>query len=94
MKRLIAMLLALALLLSFTAFAEEAGDDGDDSNPQPVDMMEDEELEEQEENLPAALLQYGDEGEGVLALQKHSRRILTWTRPAWPTCGRFPSCSP
>ena len=79
MKRLIAMLLALALLLSFTAFAEEAGDDGDDSNPQPVDMMEDEELEEQEENLPATLLQYGDEGEGVLALQTRLTDLKYYT---------------
>ena len=81
MKRLIAILLALSLLLAFAAFAEDAdtGDDGDDSNPQPVDMMEDEDLEEQEENLPGTLLQYGDEGEAVLALQTRLKDLKYYT---------------
>ena len=91
-RRLTAILLALALCLSFTAFAEKAGDgeeaeaipmeageDGDDSNPQPVDMMEDEDLEVQEENLPGTLLQYGDEGEAVLALQTRLADLKYYT---------------
>ena len=91
MKRLLTLLLALILLFSACAFAEmEDGgddsnpvpveaDDGDDSNPQPVDMMEDEELEVQEEILQGRVLQFGDEGDDVLALQTRLKDLKYYT---------------
>ena len=45
MKRLLAFLMAMLLVFSVCAFAETE-EEGDDSNPEPVDMMEEEELEE------------------------------------------------
>ncbi len=58
------------------AVEEEADDeDGDDSDPVPLDMMEDEELETEEEILQGRILQYGDEGEDVLALQTRLKEL-------------------
>lgn len=55
---------------------EEAEDeDGDDSNPVPVDMMEDEELEVEEQILQGRVLQYGDKGDDVLALQTRLKEL-------------------
>ena len=48
---------------------EEVEEDADDSNPIPVDMMEDEDLEVEEEINQGRILQYGDNGDDVLALQ-------------------------
>ena len=91
MKRLLTLLLALILLFSACAFAEMEddgddsnpvpveADDGDDSNPQPVDMMEDEELEVQEEILQGRVLQFGDEGDDVLALQTRLKDLKYYT---------------
>ena len=78
MKRVLSFLMILLLVFSACAFAEQNDSDtpeavpmeeGDDSNPVPVDMMEDEELENEEEILQGRILQYGDEGDDVLALQ-------------------------
>ena len=69
MKRLLSMLMAFLLLFSVCAFAEMEDDDGDDSNPVPMDMMEEEELEEDEEILEGRMLRAGDQGDDVLALQ-------------------------
>ena len=68
MKRVLSFLLILLLTFSFCAFAET--EEGDDSNPVPEVMMEEEELLiEEEENIPhGRSLQYGDEGDDVLAL--------------------------
>ena len=91
MKRLLTLLMALILLFSACAFAEleDEGDDsdpmpieaddGDDSNPQPVDMMEDEELEVQEEILQGRVLQFGDDGDDVLALQTRLKELKYYT---------------
>ena len=91
MKRLLTLLLALILLFSACAFAEMEddgddsnpvpveADDGDDSNPQPVDMMEDDELEVQEEILQGRVLQFGDEGDDVLALQTRLKDLKYYT---------------
>ena len=57
----------------------DAEDEGDDSNPVPVDMMEDEELETEEEILTARILQYGDDGEDVLALQTRLKELKYYT---------------
>ena len=67
MKRLLAFLMMLILAFSTCSFAET--DDGDDSNPVPVDMMEEEEMETEAEFPQGRVLQYGDEGDDVLALQ-------------------------
>ena len=67
MKRLLAFLMMLILVFSACSFAET--DDGDDSNPVPVDMMEEEEMETEAEFPQGRVLQYGDEGDDVLALQ-------------------------
>ena len=67
MKRLLAFLMMLILAFSACSFAET--DDGDDSNPVPVDMMEEEEMETEAEFPQGRVLQYGDEGDDVLALQ-------------------------
>ena len=92
MKRLIAFLLALVLLGGVFAFAEEEadGDDSnpvpidetaeeDDSNPIPVDMMEDEDLEVEEEINQGRILQYGDHGDDVLALQTRLKDLQYYT---------------
>ena len=92
MKRLIAFLLALVLLGGVLAFAEEEadGDDSnpvpidetaeeDDSNPIPVDMMEDEDLEVEEEINQGRILQYGDHGDDVLALQTRLKDLQYYT---------------
>ena len=44
-------------------------DNGDDSNPEPVDMMEEEELDADDEILQGQILRNGDQGDDVLALQ-------------------------
>ena len=77
MKRVLSFLLILLLTFSFCAFAET--EEGDDSNPVPVDMMEDEELEVQEEILQGRVLQYGDEGDDVLALQTRLKELKYYT---------------
>ena len=38
-------------------------DEGDDSNPEPVDMMEEEELDSGEQILQGRVLHYGDDGD-------------------------------
>ena len=77
MKRLLAFLMVLLTLSSVCAFAET--DEGDDSNPVPVDMMEEEELETEGEVLQNRVLQYGDEGEDVLALQTRLKDLKYYT---------------
>ena len=91
MKRILSFLMIMILLFSAYAVAEtaEINDaetvpaeaDGDDSNPVPVDMMEEEELEiEEEENIPhGRALQYGDEGDDVLALQTRLKDLKYYT---------------
>ena len=91
MKRLISFLLALALAGCVFAMAEDAADgddsnpvpldaeEGDDSNPIPVDMMEDEELEVNEEINQGRILQYGDHGDDVLALQTRLKDLQYYT---------------
>ena len=90
MKRVLSFLLFLTLVFSVCAFAETNDADepesvpleeGDDSNPVPVDMMEEEELEiEEEENIPhGRALQYGDEGDDVLALQTRLKDLKYYT---------------
>ena len=57
--------------------AEE--EEGDDSAPEPVDMMEDEDLEIEDIVIPAQLLQFGDEGDDVLALQTRLQELQYYT---------------
>ena len=91
---LLALSMIPALGFSLRAFAEDAdeGDDsnpvpigaeepdeGDDSNPVPVDMMEDEELEVEEEILQGRVLQFGDDGDDVLALQTRLKELKYYT---------------
>ncbi len=64
------------------ALPEEApeadiSDEGDDSEPVPVEMMEDDEVEE--EILDGRLLQFGDSGDDVLALQTRLRALHYYT---------------
>ena len=54
--------------------AGEAEEDGDDSNPEPVDMME-----EEEEALEGRILVFGDEGDDVLALQTRLKELKYYT---------------
>ena len=77
MKRLLAFLMILLVIFSVCASAET--DDGDDSNPVPVDMMEDEETETDGEILQSRVLQYGDEGDDVLALQTRLKDLKYYT---------------
>ena len=92
MKRLISLLLAMFLLFAAASFAEtaeegdepeavpmEGTDEGDDSNPVPVDMMEDEDLEVEEQVLQGRVLQYGDTGEDVLAVQTRLKELHYYT---------------
>ena len=88
MKRVLSFLMILLLVFSACAFAEQNDSDapeavpmeeGDDSNPVPVDMMEDEELENEEEILQGRILQYGDEGDDVLALQTRLKDLKYYT---------------
>ena len=82
MKRLLPLLLAILLFLSAAGFSvaaeeraaapvpPEAMEEGDDSDPMPIDMMDDEDgLEIEEEIIVGRVLQYGDDGDDVLALQ-------------------------
>ena len=57
----------------------DAEEEGDDSNPIPVDMMEDEDLEIEEEILQGRVLQYGDHGDDVLALQTRLKDLKYYT---------------
>ena len=67
------------------AEAEEAGEtltdgeEGDDSNPEPVDMMEEEEADAGEVVLQGRVLHYGDEGDDVLALQTRLKELKYYT---------------
>ena len=88
MKRVLSFLLFLTLVFSVCAFAETNDADepesvpleeGDDSNPVPVDMMEDEEVEIEEEILQGRILQYGDQGDDVLALQTRLKDLKYYT---------------
>ena len=45
------------------------GDEGDDTNPLPVDIMEDEDLDAGMQEIQEKVLHYGDEGDDVTALQ-------------------------
>ena len=69
MKRLLAFLMAMLLVFSVCAFAETE-EEGDDSNPEPVDMMEDE-----EETSASRVLVYGDEGDDVTAIQTRLQEL-------------------
>ncbi len=73
MKRLLAFLMAMLLVFSVCAFAETE-EEGDDSNPEPVDMMEDE-----EETSASRVLVYGDEGDDVTALQTRLQELKYYT---------------
>ena len=91
---LLALLLATGALFAL-AENEEDGDDsnpvpleaedgddsyeGDDSNPIPVDMMEDEDPEAEEEINQGRILQYGDTGDDVLALQTRLKDLNYYT---------------
>ncbi len=55
------------------------GDEGDDSNPEPVDMMEDVELDEEEQIFQGRVLSFGDEGDDVLALQTRLTELKYYT---------------
>ena len=79
MKKLLFYLLVLMTALSLCAFAAAEEEEGDDSNPVPVDMMEDEELEVEEEILQGRVLQYGDTGDDVLALQTRLKELQYYT---------------
>ena len=88
MKRVLSFLMILMLIFSVCALAEtdDSGEnetvpmeEGDDSNPVPVDMMEDEETEIVEEILQGRILQYGDEGDDVLALQTRLKDLKYYT---------------
>ena len=93
MKRLFALILALTLFLSLPVFAEEAKEvtltavppealedgDGDDSDPIPIDMMEEDGLEIEEEVISGRVLQYGDTGDDVLALQTRLAELKYYT---------------
>lgn len=57
----------------------EEEDNGDDSNPEPVDMMEEEELEEDDEILQGRMLRIGDQGDDVLALQTRMKDLGYYT---------------
>ncbi len=56
---------------------EEDPEEGDDSEQVPVEMMEDDELEESEYEW--RVLQYGDEGDDVLELQTRLRDLKYYT---------------
>jgi Putative peptidoglycan-binding domain-containing protein len=71
MRRLTAFL--MVMVLAFSAFAIAETEEGDDSNPVPVDMMDDE--TEEEESYTGSILQYGDEGDEVLALQTRLKEL-------------------
>ena len=73
MKRLLAFLMAMLLVFSVCAFAETE-EEGDDSNPEPVDMMEDE-----EETSASRVLVYGDEGDDVTAIQTRLQELKYYT---------------
>ena len=93
MKRLFALILTLALFLSLPVFAEETKEvtltavppealedgDGDDSDPIPIDMMEEDGLEIEEEVISGRVLQYGDTGDDVLALQTRLAELKYYT---------------
>ena len=93
MKRILSFLIILMLVFPVYAFAEDTEEvsgaepvpmeeEGDDSNPVPVDMMEEEELEiedETEQILNGRALQYGDEGDDVLALQTRLKDLQYYT---------------
>ena len=59
------------------ADGEEADDEGDDSEVVPVDLPEEEALEE--ETLEGRILQYGDEGDDVLELQTRLKELYYYT---------------
>ena len=94
MKRLISLLLALVLsvLVPLGGMLAENGaeeDDSepipmdvaeeDDSNPIPIDMMEDETDGEEEVINQGRILQYGDDGDDVLALQTRLKDLKYYT---------------
>jgi len=92
MKRLFTLILAVVILFSLPVFAEEAkkpvpeavpaeeAEEGDDSDPVPIDMMDDgDELEIEEAVLPGHVLQYGDTGDDVLALQTRLTELKYYT---------------
>ena len=56
---------------------EDSSDEGDDSDPVPVEMMEDDELEEEIQD--ARVLQYGDSGDDVLSLQNRLKDMKYYT---------------
>ena len=55
----------------------DISDEGDDSDPVPVELMDEDEIEE--EILDSRILQYGDSGEDVLALQTRLRQLHYYT---------------
>ena len=85
---LIALMIAVSFLQTHSAIAEASyavpeavpdEEDGNDTEQQPLDMMEEEELEIEEQVLPAKVLQYGDVGEDVLALQTRLKDLQYYT---------------
>ena len=54
-------------------------DEGDDSNPEPVDMMEDEDPESTEQVTEGRVLHYGDDGDDVVALQTRLKELKYYT---------------
>ena len=54
-------------------------EEGDDSDPEPMDMMEDEELDEGEVIFQGRVLRFGDEGDDVLALQTRLKDLKYYT---------------
>ena len=82
MKRMLSLLLILTLLLSAWSLAETADPDenaGDDSNPQALDIPDEEDLEVEEQVLPDRVLRYGDEGDDVKALQTRLQKLNYYT---------------
>ena len=57
--------------------AEE--EEGDDSNPEPVDIMEEEDLDAEEQVMQGRILRYGDEGDDVEALQTRLKELQYYT---------------
>ena len=55
------------------------GEDGDDSNPEPMDMMEEEDQSTEEQVLQGRILHIGDEGDDVTALQTRLKDLQYYT---------------
>ena len=101
MKKVLSFLMILMLVFSCCAYAETekgaepetvpvpAEEEGDDSNPVPVDMMEEEELEVEVELLTGRIIQYGDTGDDVKALQTRLKDLQYYTGETSGKYGNF-----